>query len=49
MSGEAVDTMVRVDGKVFHCRCTANVFHVDPETGYYVCNACGTEYEGTPE
>ena len=39
-------TMPRVGGKPFRCDCGGNVFS---RTGTrYVCNSCGTEYEGTP-
>lgn len=42
---ETVNVMLTVAGKRFRCECGANVLHKTPR-GTYVCNGCGTEYEG---
>ena len=38
---------LKVAGKPFHCECGGNLFRQNV-LGLYVCNACGTAYEGTP-
>lgn len=41
-------TMVKVDGKPFHCECGSNVFfHPGGKPDLYECNACGTQFEGS--
>lgn len=38
---------LKVAGKPFRCRCGGNVFRKNI-LDHYVCNSCGTSYEGTP-
>ena len=38
--------MPRVNGVPFRCTCGANVFTHHSETDYFVCNGCGSVYEG---
>ena len=39
------NTMVNINGKVFHCSCGANVFS-EYSNNKYVCNGCGNEFYG---
>jgi hypothetical protein len=45
--GNMKQSMLKVDGKPFRCRCGCNVFHQpdDTQPEIYACNACESWYE----
>ncbi|UUT40687.1 DNA ligase [Salmonella phage GSP193] len=46
--GELEKFILRVDGKLFRCRCGSNCFHKPDSTklDIYECNSCGVRFLG---